>query len=396
MLCRTKTKSLALALVCVVVLVCAARAQTTVTLLTGETRTIDIQSISAEGEVQLDGDGATIKLADIRSIEKPAEPPPHADIASFDVLLAGGGKASATSIQLSDEAVRIVTGCGELKGTIDLLRSIQFSSDKSNTEYTTACEKPPENNDLIFVRIDNKVQSLRGFVLSINDQSLTYEWAGEEHSVARDSLFGVVFVALGGSVANDEGCTVRLADASLIVGVLVSLDGELAVKLPDNSTAKIPWQFVARVEVHSPRLAFVSDLEPAAVEQQPIVTLPQPHQRDKSVSGGPLKLGGVTYDKGLGVHSHSRLDFDIQSEYQLFVATIGIDAATNGKGDCFFVVLGDGTEVLRKRMRGSDAPKRISLDVVGVDQLTLLVEPGEALDLADHGNWCDAVLIRKE
>jgi hypothetical protein len=393
--CRTILKSACFALAVAIVWAHIGLAETTVTLLTGETRTVAINAITAQGEIILGGDAGSLELADVRRIERTVQPPPHTDAATFNVLLAGGGEVFATSVQLQDEAVRIVTPCAEVRGTIDLLRSIRFSSGKPNVEYETACKNPPENNDLIFVRVDDKVQALRGFVLTIDDQSLAYEWAGEKHQVSRDNLVGVVFVALGVDAPDVDGSVVHLSDGSIVGAVSISLEGELRVRLPDNSMSELPWQFVSRVDIRSPRLTFVSDLDPVESHQRPIVTLPQPYRRDKSVSGGPLKLGARTYEKGLGVRSYSRLRYDIKGEYEMFVATIGIDAGTDGKGDCEFVVLGDGTELLRLRVRGSDSAKQIAIDIANVDALTLVVEPGEALDLADHGNWCDAVLMRR-
>jgi hypothetical protein len=90
------------------------------------------------------------------------------------------------------------------------------------------------------------------------------------------------------------------------------------------------------------------------------------------------------------------LTFDIRGEYDVLAATIGIDAETEGRGDCMFVVRGDGRELYRQRVRGSDEPRDIQLDVKRVRKLTLLVEPGAELDLSDHADWCDARLIRTE
>ena len=73
---------------------------------------------------------------------------------------------------------------------------------------------------------------------------------------------------------------------------------------------------------------------------------------------------------------------------------IGIDDETNGRGDCIFLVLGDGKELFRARVTGTDEPRRIGVDIRGVRQVTLVVEPGEDLDLADHADWCDARMLK--
>jgi hypothetical protein len=48
-------------------------------------------------------------------------------------------------------------------------------------------------------------------------------------------------------------------------------------------------------------------------------------------------------------------------------------------------------------MTGHDTvPADIKLPITGCQRLTLLVEPGAGLDLADHANWCDARLIKNK
>jgi hypothetical protein len=47
----------------------------------------------------------------------------------------------------------------------------------------------------------------------------------------------------------------------------------------------------------------------------------------KSVSGKPLRIGGRTYEDGLGVHAVSRLVFQRKPEFQRFVAVVGLDEA---------------------------------------------------------------------
>jgi hypothetical protein len=57
-------------------------------------------------------------------------------------------------------------------------------------------------------------------------------------------------------------------------------------------------------------------------------------------------------------------------------------------------VLADGQPLLSRRMRSGDSPYEIQLPITGREQITLLVEPGEGLDLADHADWCDARFIK--
>ena len=108
-----------------------------------------------------------------------------------------------------------------------------------------------------------------------------------------------------------------------------------------------------------------------------------------------LTIGERKFERGIGTHAYSKLVYELDGEYQVFAATIGIDAAAERHGDCVFIVLGDGRELARERMTGQMPAKDLKLAIEGVQQLTLLVEPGEDLDLADLADWADARVIRQ-
>jgi NPCBM/NEW2 domain-containing protein len=166
--------------------------------------------------------------------------------------------------------------------------------------------------------------------------------------------------------------------------------------LPGGGQVEFPWSAARLVDVRSNRVAFLSDLKPIEVDEATLVTLPRPWQRDKSVLGKPLTLGTRVFDKGIGVHARSALTFAAGRKYDVLAAVIGIDEQAGGKGDCVFQVLGDGQILFTQRIKGNDPPQTVNLDISPYDKITLLVEPGEGLDLADHADWCDVRFIRKK
>ena len=102
----------------------------------------------------------------------------------------------------------------------------------------------------------------------------------------------------------------------------------------------------------------------------------------------------MVFDQGLGLAAGMRLTYDLDGDFELFTAMIGIDAETNRRGDCEFVVLGDGRELFRQRVRGRDEASLIKVDVSGVRELTIAVDPGKDLDISDHANWAEASLLQ--
>jgi hypothetical protein len=191
-------------------------------------------------------------------------------------------------------------------------------------------------------------------------------------------------------------CLVHLRDGSRLAGDLTAIaDDRATLTLPGGGQVAFPWSAARSVEVRSSLVAFLSDLKPLEVEETTLLTLPRPWQRDKSVMGKPLTLGTRVFDKGIGVHARSTLSFAADRKYDVLAAVIGIDAQAGGKGDCVFTVLGDGQSLFMRRIKGNDPPQDLNLDISRCEQVTLLVEPGEGLDLADHANWCDVRMIKK-
>ncbi|MGW8571805.1 glycoside hydrolase family 97 catalytic domain-containing protein [Streptomyces niveus] len=127
-----------------------------------------------------------------------------------------------------------------------------------------------------------------------------------------------------------------------------------------------------------------------------------PVERDRSngengpADGGPLRLGGTTYDKGLGVHARSEVTVALNGAYDRFAAETGIDEEKPDKGSVLFEVLGDGQVLARSGVLGpADEPYAFDVDVSGVGRLTLRVtDGGDGID-SDHADWADARLLEK-
>lgn len=111
----------------------------------------------------------------------------------------------------------------------------------------------------------------------------------------------------------------------------------------------------------------------------------------------PITLGGETYEKGLGVNSPSSIVFNLGGRCTAFDAQVGIDGTMDLPGktpQVIFSVLGDGEELYSSGSfsGGGDEPadpETVSVDVSGVDLLTLEVDP-DGSTWFDRADWADA------
>ncbi|HZK81743.1 MAG TPA: NPCBM/NEW2 domain-containing protein, partial [Humisphaera sp.] len=118
-------------------------------------------------------------------------------------------------------------------------------------------------------------------------------------------------------------------------------------------------------------------------------------QTDQSIKGNPLTLRGVVYAFGIGTHAPSTIVYNIGGNYKTFVADVGIDDETAGQGAADFQIYGDGVLLYDSGVvTGTSATQHVSINVAGVQQLSLVVSPGVAGTIDyDHADWAGAQLV---
>ena len=120
-----------------------------------------------------------------------------------------------------------------------------------------------------------------------------------------------------------------------------------------------------------------------------------PYQLDRSVVGGRLRVGGRLYPKGIGMHSASRLTFDLEPDQTRFDAEIAIDDTSQRRGSVVFRVFVDNEQkFVSPTIRGGEEPVPISVDVRGGKRLSLLVDFADHGDELDRADWLDARLVK--
>jgi len=371
-------------------------------LLDGRSLEGTVQSIDAEGRVRLAGRSETVDLQGLRSIDRGGAVQPDADQAPCDVFLVGGGVLRAHDLMFDGSAFAVDWAYGtEQPLPLAAVRAVRLGrgTEEDGAEpsgFQAARTDAEARRDELFALVDGRVQVVRGALQHIDPSDVQFIWNDATRRVARSKVYGVVLARSGPAPDHTGQCLVRLEDGSSFWMTVRSLEkGRLTGAVAGGAVMAVPWSAVARLQVRSRRMVFLSDLDPVEVDQQPLVTFAGPWRRDRNVVGGPLTLGDRVYEKGLGVHSRCRLVYDLGGRYDVFAATIGVDASAGGRGDCVFKVHADDKELLAKRMTGAGKPHTVRLPIKGASRLALTVEWGEDMDLADRADWCDARLLKE-
>ncbi|WP_088888904.1 NPCBM/NEW2 domain-containing protein [Leptolyngbya ohadii] len=170
-------------------------------------------------------------------------------------------------------------------------------------------------------------------------------------------------------------------------------DWDLEVKLGAIESSLI---FDARtLQEYSSVLPFLSDLTPTSSTNGWGPIEPDRSNGEQALGDGlPLTLNGVTYSKGLGVHSNSTITYSLGGAYTRFTSDIGVDDEVGSNGSVVFQVVADGIQLFNSGvMTGTSATQTVDVDVTGRQNLELIVtNAGDSFDF-DHANWANAQVI---
>lgn len=331
------------------------------------------------------------------SFGSPARPPEG----SIVFLPADGGRLYGELVGDAPEAVVTRTTLGDaVPIAFDRLAAIQFvrggdALAKAEELFEAALQARLPSQDVLVTRGPEDTKSLRGRLETLGADSGSFAFGDRPRTFQTDKIFGIVFAA-GASKNPTWPLTVELSDGSVVSGSLERADAEsLSVATSIGSVVEMKVGEVMSLRMRSPRVVYVSDLTPSAERTEGMLHRPWAVRKDRSVSAAPLSMAGRVFDKGLGVHSKTELDYPIGGAYESLVATIGIDDAVRPSGSVVFRVLGDGKVLFDSGvLTGQDPPRDVKVNVTSVNILTLIVDYGDGLDMSDHADWGGVRLLK--
>jgi hypothetical protein len=157
---------------------------------------------------------------------------------------------------------------------------------------------------------------------------------------------------------------------------------------------KIRLSSISSIDFLNGRVSSLCDFKPTKVEQTPYFGRVMPYQIDKSLTGGPMVLSDGQCPRGIAVHSHCLLEYDVTG-YDRFKTRLGFQVPEGTSGRVLARVLGDG-KVLYENLdaRGDQPPIDIDVPLTGVKTLTLLIDFGKDQDVGDRVIWANPRLVR--
>jgi NPCBM/NEW2 domain len=124
-----------------------------------------------------------------------------------------------------------------------------------------------------------------------------------------------------------------------------------------------------------------------------------PYVKDGSAAETGIRLGGRLFDKGVGVHTSSRLTYTLDKDAGWLEALVGMDELVGKEGSARIQVLLDGKPQdlgWDGKLNGSDKPRFVRVSIKGDKELTLMTDFGDFGDVQGCVDWAEARLITNQ
>lgn len=258
--------------------------------------------------------------------------------------------------------------------------------------------------DLLVVRKDNAVDYHRGVLRDVTDSMIYFEVEGERLPVKRAKVLGLLYFQTAGRQLPEAICRVTDAEgSSWSVRTLNLTPDGLEWTTPVGMTMARPLDGVARFDFSQGKIVYLSELEPEVREWTPYFGAGKDlgvlreyfaPKQNRGLYSDPMELGGKIFTKGVAVHSRTRLVYRLPDKFRRLKATVGIDDRVRPRGNARLVIQGDDRVLLETTLTGAEPPKPVDLDLTGVRRLSIVVDYGEDLDVADHVDLAELRVLK--
>lgn len=373
----------------------AAGIDATIITVEGEEQATQILEISSAGVKTAT---ATLPLTAIASINFNAT----ADTSSAKGVLhlRNGDQIVADAVSGDDTKLKIKSGSlGEIEIDTKFLNAFMFKNkDGPAADVVDDFLKavPPKEDLLLLPKGD----TASGFLEKFTEKDLSFNAGGQSRVYPIEKIAGIRLAMLDVyATPADLRAKLLLRDGSLLTGKLKALDEKgLQIEALDGKQWSVLPAALRSILFTGGKLTYLSDLKPQSVEEKAYVggaPITFRWRKDRAAAGGKLRIADKEYERGIGVHSYSRLTFNLDGQYTKLLTDVGMDAASTGSV-CAWQIIVDGTPVRSGTAKSGDTSERLSIEFkAGARTLELVCDYGaDEDDAGDHLDWAGARLIK--
>ncbi len=319
------------------------------------------------------------------------------ETAPLELKLVDGSRLGVTQATLEGDWLTVEsTSLGTQKLARTTIANLRLGAPTGPIEQSWSdLTQREKTQDMLVIRKNDVLDFVEGVVGKITPADVQILLDGEAVTVKREKVFGVVVFQRGATTQKPIGSLELVNGDKLFARSVALSNGEFQVRLPTGGEAKVPLAQVRRVDFSLGKLTWLGDLKPRDMKHDFILMdgLPE-YGVDRSLLGERLRVGDKFFDRGVWIHSKTRLKYRLEGDYSRFQAWMGIQSSHTGNVHVEF--LADGQKLMEADvLAGAKAPQRVDLDLKGKFVLEVLVDYGDdGDDIGDHLTLGDARLTK--
>ena len=320
------------------------------------------------------------------------------DISPASAILefANGDRLRATVQGMNEEALRAEAFDQSLSIPLEQLRGIVWQEETNDDQWWPILHRTEGSDDVVLLSNGDRSN---GQFTGMSEIEVTLLADGRSLDIARERIAAISFSPELTSVPQrPEVWQILQGPAGWLTVHDFQQDeqGELSAKTLFGETIAINPALWPRIRFFGPRIVSLLELEPSTRRHTPGLSQRWEIHSGRSVLNTPLELDGKIYPLGLGIHSETKIAYDLAGEFDTFSVTVGLAPAAGFRGDVAITLrVDDHILAHRENWRLADGPLELrDLSVSGGQSLQLEVGFGGNGDIRDLVNWCDPILVR--
>lgn len=368
------------------------------TRLSGELRALSVEQVQIETP---DGE-KTVSADRLMSVAFPKTASAKSRGRKIVVTLVDGSRIVVRNYQVKGEEAQLLVArkSSAIKVPTRDVNSVRFSGDPGslNEAWKQLQEKPSDSDRLVIAKGDS-LDYHAGSLGEVTDSRVVFTLDGDSLKIKRKKIFGITYYHSAGRVLPKQLGRLVTSNGNRWSFVTIEMDGEnFKLKTPTGLKISLSISKIKRINFAEGKIVYLSDMKPESIVWTPYLAMKGQVEKDevesratlfspkfnKSFQAGPLILDGKQYSKGLAIHSRSVITYQLGKKYGRLTATTGIADRVRPQGHVQLKIEADGRTLFDREISGTEAALPIDLDLAQADRLTITVDYGKKIDIADR------------
>ncbi len=376
--------------------------------LSGKILTGEVVSLSEKEVVFKTASGqVATPVSDVLQIELQREGTLPSGLKYTDIELTDGSVLHCTQFAVKGKDVEVTLAGSNIKAKVALATITSLLNDAHDPairkEWQDKIVSKRGNQDVVAVKLGDVLNGLEGTLGDSGNAKgeipFEYEVGGQRKKKdldpAKAQVFGLLFLRSLPSDAPSPLCkVVDVHQGVLVASKLAMSPTSFTITTVAGPKFEFPRQAIARLDYSNDKVVFLSDMKPAELIEKSKQGRKETMKLNKNLDNGPLQLEEQFYSKGLAIHSHTEVSYNLDGKYQKFEAVLGMDTLVGGDGKSLVTIEADGNKLFSEAVTRKDKRRNLSLPVKGVRQLRIVVTSASLFDFGAHVDLANAKLSK--